>query len=129
MQVARAIPLAVFFRGFFVADATGALAESPAACAALASLPLVGMATRSVYGEDLLLAAGVDYKPYIKLIDPRRSRGNDRWRSASGPQARVSIRYRDSLLPAHRAAVGMPARMPEQWTDQDQSQAPWQQRH
>ncbi len=40
-------------------------------CAAFASLPLVGMATKSVFGEDLLLAAGVDYKPYIKLIAER----------------------------------------------------------
>ena len=42
-------------------------------CAAFASLPLVGMATKSVYGEDLLLAADVDYKPYIKMIGERPS--------------------------------------------------------
>jgi glutathione S-transferase len=42
-------------------------------CAAFASLPLVGMATKSVYGEDLLLAAGVEYKPYIKFIGERPS--------------------------------------------------------
>lgn len=42
-------------------------------CAAYASLPLVGMATKAIYGEDLLLAAGVDYKPYIKLINERPS--------------------------------------------------------
>jgi glutathione S-transferase len=42
-------------------------------CAAFASLPLVGMASRAVLGEDLLLAAGVDYKPYIKLIGERPS--------------------------------------------------------
>lgn len=42
-------------------------------CAAFASLPLVGMATKAVYGEDLLLAAGVDYKPYIKLVGERPS--------------------------------------------------------
>lgn len=42
-------------------------------CAAFASLPLVGMATKAVYGEDLLLAGGVDYKPYIKLIGERPS--------------------------------------------------------
>ena len=40
-------------------------------CAAFASLPLVGMATRAVLGEDLLLAGGVDYKPCIKLIGAR----------------------------------------------------------
>lgn len=42
-------------------------------CAGFASLPLIGMATKSIYGEDLLLAAGVDYKPYIKLIGERPS--------------------------------------------------------
>ena len=40
-------------------------------CAAFASLPLVGMATKAVYGEDILLAEGVDYKSYIKLIGER----------------------------------------------------------
>ena len=42
-------------------------------CAAFASLPLIGMATKAVLGEDLLLAAGVDYKPYIKLVGERPS--------------------------------------------------------
>lgn len=42
-------------------------------CAAFCSLPLVGMATKAVYGEDLLLSAGVDYKPYIKMIGERPS--------------------------------------------------------
>ena len=37
------------------------------------NLPLVGMSTRAVYGEDLLLTAGVDYKPYIKLVAERAS--------------------------------------------------------
>ena len=40
-------------------------------CAAFASLPLVGMATKAVLGEDLLMAAGIDYKPYIRLISER----------------------------------------------------------
>lgn len=40
-------------------------------CSAFADLPLVGMATKAIYGEDLLLAAGVDYKPYIKFIGER----------------------------------------------------------
>ena len=44
---------------------------SQADCAAFASLPLVGMATKAVYGEDLLLAGGVDYKAYIKMIGER----------------------------------------------------------
>ena len=42
-------------------------------CAAFASLPLVGMASKAVYGEDLLLAGGVDYKAYIKMIGERPS--------------------------------------------------------
>lgn len=40
-------------------------------CAAFASLPLVGMATKAVYGQDMLLAAGVDYKTYVKLVGER----------------------------------------------------------
>ena len=42
-------------------------------CAAFASLPVVGMATKAIYGEDLLVAGGVDYKPYIKLLSERPS--------------------------------------------------------
>jgi len=42
-------------------------------CAALASLPLIGMATRAVFGEDLLAAGGVDWKTYGKLIGERPS--------------------------------------------------------
>lgn len=40
-------------------------------CVAFNNLPLVGLASRAIYGEDLLLAAGVDYKPYIKFIGER----------------------------------------------------------
>ena len=40
-------------------------------CAAWVSLPLAAMATKVVYGEDLLAAAGVDWKPYAKLIGDR----------------------------------------------------------
>jgi glutathione S-transferase len=40
-------------------------------CSAFADLPLVGMATKAIYGEDLLLAAGIDYKPYVKFIGER----------------------------------------------------------
>ncbi len=42
-------------------------------CAAWVTLPLVSMATRAVYGEDLLAAGGVDWKPYSKLIGERPS--------------------------------------------------------
>jgi Glutathione S-transferase len=40
-------------------------------CCAFANLPVVGMATKAVYGEDLLVAAGLDYKPYVKFIGER----------------------------------------------------------
>ena len=42
-------------------------------CSAFNNLPLVGMATKGAYGEDLLLADGVDYKPYIKLVSERQA--------------------------------------------------------
>ncbi|MDP3655113.1 MAG: glutathione S-transferase [Rhodoferax sp.] len=51
----------------YVAGDTFTLAD----CVAFNNLPLVGMASRAIYGEDLLLAAGVDYKPYIKFIGER----------------------------------------------------------
>ena len=53
----------------YVAGATFTQAD----CAAWASLPLVSMATRAVFGEDLLAAAGIDWKPYSKLINERPS--------------------------------------------------------
>jgi len=40
-------------------------------CAAWPSLPLVGLASRIIYGEDLLAAGGVDWKSYAKLIEQR----------------------------------------------------------
>lgn len=42
-------------------------------CTAYVNLPLVGMATKVVYGEDLLLAGGVNYKDYLKMIGERPS--------------------------------------------------------
>jgi glutathione S-transferase len=42
-------------------------------CSAFNTLPVVGMATKLVLGEDMLLAAGVDYKPYMKLVGERPS--------------------------------------------------------
>lgn len=53
----------------FIAGDTFTLAD----CVAFSNLPLVGMASRGVLGEDLLLAAGIDYKPYIKIIGERES--------------------------------------------------------
>lgn len=40
-------------------------------CAAWVSLPLVGLATRLVLGEDLLLAHGADWKTYAAFIGQR----------------------------------------------------------
>jgi glutathione S-transferase len=51
----------------YVAGDTFTMAD----CCAFANLPLVGMATKAIYGEDLLLAAGCDYKPYVKFIGER----------------------------------------------------------
>ena len=42
-------------------------------CSAFCSLPLIGMASKSAFGEDLLEAGGVDYKPYIKMVAQRPS--------------------------------------------------------
>ena len=53
----------------YVAGETFTLAD----CAAFTSLPLVGMATKIVYGEDLMAAAGIDIKPYLRLIGERPS--------------------------------------------------------
>ena len=53
----------------YVAGDTFTLAD----CAAWVSLPLVGMATKSVYGEDLLAAHGVDWKAYARLVGDRPS--------------------------------------------------------
>mgnify|MGYP002151021435 FL=1 len=42
-------------------------------CAAFVSLPLVGLASRIVLCEDLLAAAGVDWKAYVKVVGERPS--------------------------------------------------------
>ncbi|GAB3766685.1 glutathione S-transferase [Ramlibacter monticola] len=42
-------------------------------CCAFVDLPLVGLATKTIYGEDLLLAHGLDYKPYLKFVGERAS--------------------------------------------------------
>lgn len=51
----------------YVGGATFGMAD----CAAWASLPLVAQASKLVLGEDLLAAAGVDWKAYIKLVGER----------------------------------------------------------
>ena len=42
-------------------------------CSAWPSLPVVMMATRAVYGEDLLAQAGIDVKAYTRLVGERPS--------------------------------------------------------
>jgi glutathione S-transferase len=42
-------------------------------CSAYVNLPLVAMASKAVLGEDLLAAAGIDWKGYVKLIGERPS--------------------------------------------------------
>lgn len=42
-------------------------------CAAWVHLSVVSLATKAVYGEDLLLAGGIDWKPYVKFIAERPS--------------------------------------------------------
>jgi glutathione S-transferase len=41
--------------------------------AAFATLPTVGNATRAIYGLDLITAAGIDWKPYVKMLGERAS--------------------------------------------------------
>lgn len=70
-QLERHIPAFKRLASFspYVAGDTFTLAD----CSAWVSLPLVAMATRSVYGEDLLAAQGVDWKSYVKLVGERPS--------------------------------------------------------
>jgi glutathione S-transferase len=42
-------------------------------CAAYNNLPLVGMATKAAFGEDLLAAAGLAVKAYTKVVGERAS--------------------------------------------------------
>jgi len=42
-------------------------------CCGYVSLPLVSMASKAVYGECLLAAAGIDWKPYMALVGQRPS--------------------------------------------------------
>jgi glutathione S-transferase len=65
--------IAAFKRLAKFAPYVGGDAFTLADCAAWVSLPVVAMATRAVYGEDLLAAAGVDWKAYAKLVGERPS--------------------------------------------------------
>lgn len=42
-------------------------------CSGYVSLPLVSMTTKAIYGECLLAAAGIDWKPYIARLGQRPS--------------------------------------------------------
>ncbi len=42
-------------------------------CSAFVNLPLVALASKAVLGEDLLAAAGIDWKAYAKMIGERPS--------------------------------------------------------
>jgi glutathione S-transferase len=53
----------------YVAGDTFTLAD----CSAFNNLPLVAMASKAVYGEDLLAAAGIDHRAYVKFIGERPS--------------------------------------------------------
>lgn len=46
---------------------------SQADCSAWNSLPIVSMATKTVFGEDLLAAGGVDWKAYVRIVGERPS--------------------------------------------------------
>jgi glutathione S-transferase len=51
----------------------GGASFTQADMSAFVHLPLVGSATKAVYGSDLLLDAGIDWKPYVKMIGERAS--------------------------------------------------------
>ena len=53
----------------YVAGDTFTLAD----CSAFNHFPLIAMATKAVYGEDLLAAAGIDHRAYVKFIGERAS--------------------------------------------------------
>jgi glutathione S-transferase len=57
--------LAVF--GPYVAGDTFSQAD----CSAYTHLPLAGLASKITYGEDLVAAAGIDWKAYVKWIEQR----------------------------------------------------------
>ena len=60
-RLARFAPYAAG-SSFTVADAS-----------AFATLPTVANATRAIYGEDLIAAAGIDWKAYVKMLGERPS--------------------------------------------------------
>ena len=53
----------------FIAGDTFTMAD----CAAFTAIPLVSMSTKIVYGEDLIAAGGIEWKPYSRMIGERPS--------------------------------------------------------
>jgi glutathione S-transferase len=51
----------------YVAGDTFTMAD----CSAFANLPLVAMASKAAFGEDLLASAGIDHRAYVKFIGER----------------------------------------------------------
>ena len=70
-QLAKGIP--AFKRLARFAPYVAGDAFTAADCAAYVSLPLVASATKNVLGEDMLAAAGIDWKAYAALIGQRPS--------------------------------------------------------
>ena len=70
-QLAKSIP--AFKRLAKFSPYVAGDAFTAADCAAFVSLPLVASATKSVLGEDMLAAAGIDWKAYAALIGQRPS--------------------------------------------------------
>lgn len=70
-QLAKGVPAFQRLARFapYVAGSSFTLADA----AAWTSLPLVGMATKAVLGEDVLAAQGLDLKPYLRLMGERPS--------------------------------------------------------
>ena len=53
----------------YIAGETFTMAD----CAAFVSVPLVSLVTKLTYGEDFIAAAGIDWKPYSKMLGERPS--------------------------------------------------------
>ena len=58
----------VKFSPFIAGDAI-----TQADCSAFCAFPTVGNAAKIIYGEDIFLANGMDYKPYMKMLGERAS--------------------------------------------------------
>lgn len=70
-------------------------------CCAWASLPLLGLTTQAIYGQDFLLEAGIDIKPYAQLIEQRASAQRVK---ADRQQAQKAMIARQQQDPAGRPA-------------------------